>query len=70
LKFGERRCLPFRLRGFHADLADIIISLITVIGTISRFVGAAQKAWLKAIDARIKLLVRILFPSLSFAHPA
>ncbi|KAJ7164480.1 hypothetical protein C8R46DRAFT_313109 [Mycena filopes] len=37
-----------------------IVTLIFSTSTISRFVGAAQKAWLKAIDARIKLLTSVL----------
>ncbi|KAJ7031461.1 P-loop containing nucleoside triphosphate hydrolase protein [Mycena alexandri] len=37
-----------------------IITLLFSTSTISRFVGAAQKAWLKAIDARIKLLTSVL----------
>ncbi|KAJ7683495.1 hypothetical protein B0H14DRAFT_3177101 [Mycena olivaceomarginata] len=41
-----------------------IVTLISSTSSISRFVGAAQKAWLKAVDVRIKLLVRL---SLSFS---
>ncbi|KAJ7110721.1 P-loop containing nucleoside triphosphate hydrolase protein [Mycena crocata] len=37
-----------------------IVTLIVSTSTISRFVGAAQKAWLAAIDARIKLLTSVL----------
>ncbi|KAJ7676688.1 P-loop containing nucleoside triphosphate hydrolase protein [Mycena polygramma] len=37
-----------------------IVGLIGSTSTISRFVGAAQKAWLKAIDVRIKLLTSVL----------
>ncbi|KAJ6476005.1 P-loop containing nucleoside triphosphate hydrolase protein [Mycena vitilis] len=37
-----------------------IVGLIASTSTISRFVGAAQKAWLKAIDVRIKLLTSVL----------
>ncbi|KAJ7164516.1 P-loop containing nucleoside triphosphate hydrolase protein [Mycena filopes] len=38
----------------------LIVTLIFSTSTISRFVGAAQKAWLMAIDARIKLLTSVL----------
>ncbi|KAJ7747845.1 P-loop containing nucleoside triphosphate hydrolase protein [Mycena metata] len=37
-----------------------IVTLIFSTSTISQFVGAAQKAWLNAIDARIKLLTSVL----------
>ncbi|KAJ7747833.1 P-loop containing nucleoside triphosphate hydrolase protein [Mycena metata] len=37
-----------------------IVTLIFSTSKISRFVGTAQKAWLKAIDARIKLLTSVL----------
>ncbi|KAJ7224728.1 P-loop containing nucleoside triphosphate hydrolase protein [Mycena haematopus] len=37
-----------------------IITLISTTSSVSRFVGAAQKAWLKAIDVRIKLLTSAL----------
>ncbi|KAJ7827386.1 P-loop containing nucleoside triphosphate hydrolase protein [Mycena leptocephala] len=37
-----------------------IVALIGSTSKISGYVGAAQKAWLKAIDARIKLLTSIL----------
>ncbi|KAF7360011.1 hypothetical protein MVEN_00728700 [Mycena venus] len=37
-----------------------IITLIGATSSISRFVGAAQQAWLKAIDIRIKLLTSVL----------
>ncbi|KAF7344045.1 hypothetical protein MVEN_01694000 [Mycena venus] len=37
-----------------------IIGLISVTSSISRFVGAAQKEWLKAVDVRIKLLTSVL----------
>ncbi|KAJ7465565.1 P-loop containing nucleoside triphosphate hydrolase protein [Mycena latifolia] len=37
-----------------------IITLISVTSSISRFVGDAQKEWLKAVDVRIKLLTSVL----------
>ncbi|KAJ7216700.1 P-loop containing nucleoside triphosphate hydrolase protein [Mycena rebaudengoi] len=37
-----------------------IITLIGSTSSISRFVGAAQQAWLKAIDIRIKFLASVL----------
>ncbi|KAF8205875.1 hypothetical protein K438DRAFT_1963648 [Mycena galopus ATCC 62051] len=37
-----------------------VVTLISTTSSISRFVGAAQKAWLKAIDVRIKLLTSVL----------
>ncbi|KAJ6476003.1 P-loop containing nucleoside triphosphate hydrolase protein [Mycena vitilis] len=37
-----------------------IVGLIVSTSTISRFVGAAQKVWLKAMDGRIKLLTSVL----------
>ncbi|KAJ7720516.1 hypothetical protein B0H16DRAFT_1896820 [Mycena metata] len=37
-----------------------IVTLIFSTSNISRFVGTAQKAWLTAIDARIKLLTSVL----------
>ncbi|KAJ7827389.1 P-loop containing nucleoside triphosphate hydrolase protein [Mycena leptocephala] len=46
--------------GYVMFASLLFIVLTKAIGTISRFVGAAQKAWLKAIDARIKLLTSIL----------
>ncbi|KAJ7848264.1 hypothetical protein B0H14DRAFT_2583113 [Mycena olivaceomarginata] len=36
------------------------VMTIIVACSISRFVGAAQKAWLKAVDVRIKLLTSVL----------
>ncbi|KAJ7886118.1 hypothetical protein B0H14DRAFT_3856642 [Mycena olivaceomarginata] len=37
-----------------------IVTLISSTSSISRFVGAARKAWLKAVDVRIKLLTSVL----------
>ncbi|KAJ7710388.1 P-loop containing nucleoside triphosphate hydrolase protein [Mycena rosella] len=38
----------------------VIIALISTTSKISRFVGAAQNAWLTATDARIRLLTSVL----------
>ncbi|KAF8145077.1 P-loop containing nucleoside triphosphate hydrolase protein [Mycena galopus ATCC 62051] len=37
-----------------------IVTIIAPSGSVSRFVGAAQKEWLKAVDTRIKLLTSVL----------
>ncbi|KAJ7837907.1 P-loop containing nucleoside triphosphate hydrolase protein [Mycena leptocephala] len=37
-----------------------IVTLLGLTSTISGFVGAAQKAWLEAIDVRIKLLTSVI----------
>ncbi|KAF7334709.1 hypothetical protein MVEN_02301600 [Mycena venus] len=37
-----------------------IVTLIVLTSSISRFVGAAQKAWLKTVDTRIRLLTSVL----------
>ncbi|KAF8145129.1 P-loop containing nucleoside triphosphate hydrolase protein [Mycena galopus ATCC 62051] len=36
-----------------------IVTIIASTSSVSRFVGAAQKEWLKAVDTRIKLLVHV-----------
>ncbi|KAJ7364754.1 P-loop containing nucleoside triphosphate hydrolase protein [Mycena albidolilacea] len=38
----------------------LIILLIGITSSVSRFVGAAQKGWLAAVDVRIKLLTSVL----------
>ncbi|KAJ6522258.1 P-loop containing nucleoside triphosphate hydrolase protein [Mycena capillaripes] len=37
-----------------------IVTIIVSTSSVSRFVGAAQKEWLKAVDIRIKLLTSVL----------
>ncbi|KAF8149760.1 hypothetical protein K438DRAFT_1988782 [Mycena galopus ATCC 62051] len=37
-----------------------IVTIIASTSSVSRFVGAAQKEWLKAVDTRIKLLTSVL----------
>ncbi|KAJ6550467.1 P-loop containing nucleoside triphosphate hydrolase protein [Mycena vulgaris] len=37
-----------------------IVTIIVSTSSVSRFVGAAQKEWLKAVDTRIKLLTSVL----------
>ncbi|KAJ6538295.1 ABC transporter type 1, transmembrane domain-containing protein [Mycena sp. CBHHK59/15] len=51
-------CTMLWLKAGYVMFAPVlyIITLISVTSSISRFVGAAQKEWLKAVDVRIKLL--------------
>ncbi|KAJ6612057.1 P-loop containing nucleoside triphosphate hydrolase protein [Mycena sp. CBHHK59/15] len=55
-------CTMLWLKAGYVMFAPVlyIITLISVTSSISRFVGAAQKEWLKAIDVRIKLLTSVL----------
>ncbi|KAJ7869699.1 P-loop containing nucleoside triphosphate hydrolase protein [Mycena olivaceomarginata] len=55
-------CTMLWIKAGYVMFAPLLF-IITLIGTtssLSRFVGAAQKTWLKATDARIKLLTSAL----------
>ncbi|KAF7344066.1 p-loop containing nucleoside triphosphate hydrolase protein [Mycena venus] len=54
--------LWYKAGNFYVMCAPLlfIIALIGTTSFVSRFVGAAQKVWLKAVDSRIKLLTSVL----------